>query len=225
MTGRHRYGYTVRKAPAVDKSDFLIHYGISGQKWHVRRYQDESGRLTAEGRERYGIDGTRSARGIARDLNRVDRKITKAQSNADYYRTKFERSYSKKEYRANKRGENAPEKSRREKRLEAKAKHYQELVDTGKAFTNNVIKNANARGMSIRSKDVKRQVNAGRNFLFNLVSQNTTGIGRVDRAVGTSYKVKNDGKGTSAHRTKYDRNMKERNYIAYIPDERRRSRS
>lgn len=33
---------------------YLQHYGVAGQKWGVRRYQNEDGTLTAEGRERYG---------------------------------------------------------------------------------------------------------------------------------------------------------------------------
>lgn len=33
--------------------EFLAHYGIKGQKWGVRNYQDASGSLTAEGRLRY----------------------------------------------------------------------------------------------------------------------------------------------------------------------------
>ena len=32
----------------------LVHYGIKGQKWGVRRYQNEDGSLTAKGRKRYG---------------------------------------------------------------------------------------------------------------------------------------------------------------------------
>lgn len=35
-------------------SDYLMHYGVKGMKWGVRRYQDASGRLTAEGKEHYG---------------------------------------------------------------------------------------------------------------------------------------------------------------------------
>lgn len=36
-----------------EDGDFLEHYGILGQKWGVRRYQNEDGTLTPEGRERY----------------------------------------------------------------------------------------------------------------------------------------------------------------------------
>lgn len=32
----------------------LYHHGIKGQKWGIRRYQNEDGSLTAEGKERYG---------------------------------------------------------------------------------------------------------------------------------------------------------------------------
>ena len=35
--------------------DFLMHYGVKGQKWGERRYRNEDGSLTAEGREHYGI--------------------------------------------------------------------------------------------------------------------------------------------------------------------------
>ena len=36
---------------------YLSHHGIKGMKWGIRRYQTESGSLTAEGRKRYGLDG------------------------------------------------------------------------------------------------------------------------------------------------------------------------
>ena len=34
-----------------------MHYGIKGQKWGVRRFQNEDGSLTAEGKARYGDGG------------------------------------------------------------------------------------------------------------------------------------------------------------------------
>ena len=37
-------------------SDFLAHYGIKGQSWGIRRFQNEDGTLTEEGRRRYGLN-------------------------------------------------------------------------------------------------------------------------------------------------------------------------
>lgn len=36
------------------ESEYLAHYGIPGQQWGTRRFQNEDGSLTAEGRSRYG---------------------------------------------------------------------------------------------------------------------------------------------------------------------------
>ena len=36
-------------------NDFIMHYGVSGQKWGIRRYQNADGTLTPEGMARYGI--------------------------------------------------------------------------------------------------------------------------------------------------------------------------
>ena len=42
-------------ASLKNNTDFIEHHGIKGQKWGVRRYQNEDGSLTPEGEERYGI--------------------------------------------------------------------------------------------------------------------------------------------------------------------------
>lgn len=55
LAGVRRKGSVVRRtqeAP-VDGNDFLCHYGIAGQKWGVRRFQNEDRTLTEEGKRRY----------------------------------------------------------------------------------------------------------------------------------------------------------------------------
>ena len=38
------------------ESNHLAHYGISGQKWGIRRFQNEDGSLTEAGKDRYYVD-------------------------------------------------------------------------------------------------------------------------------------------------------------------------
>ena len=38
---------------ALEEQDYLMHHGILGQKWGIRRYQNPDGSLTAEGKARY----------------------------------------------------------------------------------------------------------------------------------------------------------------------------
>lgn len=57
--------------------DSIKHHGIKGQKWGVRRYQNEDGSLTVEGRERYGKAIERS-----KEIERkVDEYTSKANNN------------------------------------------------------------------------------------------------------------------------------------------------
>lgn len=81
--------------------DELYHHGIKGQKWGVRRYQNEDGSYTEEGKKRYGImpSGRMSTKGQARyykDLRKqakkegykgaaLDRRIKDAYDNTDDY--------------------------------------------------------------------------------------------------------------------------------------------
>lgn len=51
------------------QDDCLSHYGIMGQKWGVRRYQNEDGSLTKEGRERYSSSTALSDKNYSRIEN------------------------------------------------------------------------------------------------------------------------------------------------------------
>ena len=50
------------------QNNFLKHSGIIGMHWGERRYQNEDGTLTPEGRERYGVGEPRQKRAY-RDYN------------------------------------------------------------------------------------------------------------------------------------------------------------
>ncbi len=40
----------------ISRDEYLAHHGIKGQKWGVRRYQNEDGTLTDSGKKRYASD-------------------------------------------------------------------------------------------------------------------------------------------------------------------------
>lgn len=46
----------------VEQGDFILHYGIKGQKWGIRRYQNPDGSYTEAGKARYA-DGKVSSGG------------------------------------------------------------------------------------------------------------------------------------------------------------------
>lgn len=58
----------------VDK--FFAHYGIKGQKWGIRRFQNEDGTLTEEGLKRYGHDYDKKGR-LKRSAKKDDEKLIK----------------------------------------------------------------------------------------------------------------------------------------------------
>lgn len=58
--------------------EYLAHHGIKGQKWGIRRYQNEDGTLTNEGKKRY-LQGDSSTRyiNIVQDIDKIGENIVK----------------------------------------------------------------------------------------------------------------------------------------------------
>jgi len=65
-------------------SNYLMHHGISGQKWGVRRYQNENGLLTEEGKRHYGYydrpDGTKDYKRIQKDAQKDASEYARAKA-------------------------------------------------------------------------------------------------------------------------------------------------
>lgn len=62
----------------ISYPDYLAHYGIKGQKWGIRRFQNPDGSLTAAGKEHYSV-GNR----MEKAFNKESKKLSKLKRNAD----------------------------------------------------------------------------------------------------------------------------------------------
>ena len=63
------------------KNEHLAHYGIKGQKWGLRRFQNSDGTLTSEGKVRYGS-------GIDKEAKKEIKKEYKADNKAAFEKGK-----------------------------------------------------------------------------------------------------------------------------------------
>ena len=68
-----------RQKSQLIKNNVLEHSGIKGQKWGIRRYQNEDGSLTEEGKKRYGNPET--YRAVAKEVSSLE-EATKGASSA-----------------------------------------------------------------------------------------------------------------------------------------------
>ena len=65
-------------------NDFLMHYGVKGQKYGVRRYQNEDGTLTEEGKIHYGYydrkDGSKDYKRLQKDAANDAKEYARAKA-------------------------------------------------------------------------------------------------------------------------------------------------
>ena len=158
-----------------------------------RRFQNPDGSLTALGRQHYGVGGERSARGVSRDLRRMEKERAGAQARADYYRNRSEKYVAKAKLKAQQTGQ--PMKlSKKRARFAEKSKQYQKLANASRAMSDKVIKSALSRGMSINSRDTMRFVRKGKDKGLMLLGRRGTSVNSV------KYHVHNDGLGVRRHK-------------------------
>ena len=119
----------------------LYHHGIKGQKWGIRRFQNEDGTMTEQGLKRYHSRGR-----IRKALNKTEKKVGKASARAIKYTSNMDRAYTN---------------SRKYNRLKKKAERNKDIQAEGKRQVDTLLKLAEQNGYTINSKTVLRYHNLG----------------------------------------------------------------
>lgn len=81
----------------IYENDELKHWGIEGMKWGIRRYQNEDGSLTPEGRIRYSKPGTGKQNYIDDNWKRASKQVEEQMKSDPKYQKFMDKSY--KEFR------------------------------------------------------------------------------------------------------------------------------
>lgn len=129
---------------AIDTNSFryLEHYGVKGQKWGIRRYQNEDGTLKPGAKDRYN-DGK-----ITRELNRNERQMAfnkTRRANHEENRNLARKLHMK----------------RIEKIFDDDIKKTDKRIKDGEERAKLLMRIAKEKNYSIKSNDVTRYTNAG----------------------------------------------------------------
>lgn len=163
---------------------YLVHHGILGQKWGIRRFQNPDGSLTSAGKRRYEIgsdDVKKRAKGIRKELN--DYEMATARNRQGYENSvakndrqqriinKFNEKIDKteKDSRREKLTERRDKFVQTKKQLtEKEVKMYKSRVDKGQKHIDSLIKQATKEGYKVTSKDYlydTTSANKGRRYI------------------------------------------------------------
>lgn len=182
--------YYIAGYPVTDE---LYHHGVQGQKWGIRRYQNEDGTLTAEGRERYGKYELGK---YAKNNNNLLRRIMTGDTPLG-----IKRYYDKKEVRL-------------EKKIQKK-------LEKGKQVSESLLRKYNTIKLNNIERDVYNSyLGSGKIFMQDLLlgasaeyyrENRASGYGRLKSLSNANALVENDIKERTAHRERRNKFANETN--------------
>lgn len=83
----------LRRIPNLVPDNELYHHGIKGQRWGIRRYQNEDGTLTAAGKSRYAKQQNRYAVKQRKENLKNRRSLSDSQLNSNIQRLQNEKRF------------------------------------------------------------------------------------------------------------------------------------
>lgn len=161
-------------------SRFLSHYGIQGQKWGIRRYQNPDGSLTEEGREHYGYSTKGRAKMYQEGLSSAHAYAKKLQSD----KIKAETKYTKQKKRLDDFNINHPEDQRNlinKIRGYFKERSVMKTVDTmnsiklaakiGETEVNRILQNAISEGYKVNINNKAKYQEVGQDIVQTIITE------------------------------------------------------
>lgn len=163
----------------------LYHYGIFGQKWGVRRFQNPDGTLTEAGKKRYNISSTGELVEKTRKEKRDYVKKEKARKEAEKRRNRLERQN---------------ETNEKKKARLLKSKDLEEILKNRDLFSNSelqdVLNRANIERnfenlVKQKQRDQAEQIKAGKKYLSDAVNNLSKGMNSVSNFIESGGKMYN----------------------------------
>lgn len=133
---------------------YLAHHGVKGQKWGVRRYQNEDGSLTNAGARRYSSG---SAIKATKSLNRIEKENAKLATKSAISKIKAQKAYQKGKDKAYQKHMN-------------EVNEADKAIKAGNQLTKKLVADAKKNGYTVNSIDKTRYTHTGRQLVGHLVA-------------------------------------------------------
>lgn len=157
-----------------DGKSYIEHHGVKGQKWGVRRYQNEDGSLTKSGLKRYSSNSVGKA---TKSLNRIEKENAKLATKSAISKIKAQKAYQKGNDKAYEKHMN-------------QSKEAEKSIKAGNQLTKKLVSDAKKNGFTVNSIDKTRYTHVGRQIVGNLVAGP---VGNVAVSALDAYRVNTYG--------------------------------